>query len=126
MIGGIIVTHGPMAQSIIKAAETILGKVQFIYGFSTTDLSIPAIIEKIDKILHDKEWTKGTIILVSLKGGSCWNAAVTAKRQHQNIEIVSGVNLSMVLSFLTKRDTHQLEDLATCVMNDGIKGIDKF
>ena len=126
MIGGIILTHGPMAQALIKAAETILGKTTYIYGFSTTDLSIQSILEKISTILTDSEWPGETLILVSLKGGSCWNAAVTSKKTHQNIEVISGVNLSMVLSFLTKRDSHQLQKLATLVLEDGIRGIDKY
>ena len=126
MIGGILVTHGPLAKALIKAAETILGKVINIYGFSTTDLSIPTILEKIDEILANDEWPNDTLIMVSLKGGSCWNAAVTTKKRHQNVEVVSGVNLSMVLSFLTKRSNRQLKELATLVMEDGIRGIDKF
>ena len=126
MIGGIVITHGPLAQALIKGAETILGKVSLIYGFSTTDLSIPAILEKINQIMKDDKWPGETLILVSLKGGSCWNAAVTTKRQNQNIEVISGVNLSMLLSFLTKRDSHQLKELATVVLQDGIRGIEKF
>lgn len=125
MIGGIIITHGPMAQAIIKAAETILGKTTYIYGFSTTDLSIPATLEKINKILAEDDWPDETLILVTLKGGSCWNAAVTTKMYNQNLEVISGVNLSMVLSFLTKRDSHQLKELAALVLEDGIRGIEK-
>ena len=126
MIGGIIVTHGPMAQALIKAAETILGKVTQTYGFSTTDLSLPTILDKISQIIKTEEWPNETLILVSLKGGSCWNAAVSTKKQHQNVEVVSGVNLSMLLSFLTKRESHNLQDLATMVMQDGIRGIEKY
>jgi len=126
MIGGIIITHGPMAQAVIKAAETILGKVIFLYGFSTTDLSLPSILEKLNKTLNEDDWPDNTLILVSLKGGSCWNAAVITKKQHQNLEVISGVNLSMVLSFLTKRDSHQLEELATLVLEDGMRGIEKY
>lgn len=126
MTGGIILTHGPLAQALIKAAEEILGKVKNIYGFSTTNLSMTAIFDRINNILVAQDWPKSTLFLVSLKGGSCWNAAVTIKKQHQNIEVVSGVNLSMLLSFLSKRNSHNLRELTTLVMEDGIKGIDKF
>ncbi|MBN1153290.1 hypothetical protein JXB12_00055 [candidate division KSB1 bacterium] len=125
MVGGILITHGPMAQALIKAGETILGKIQYIYGFSTTDLSIATIVERIDSIVHDEEWPHDTLILVSLKGGSCWNAALTAKKKLSNIEVVSGINLSMLLSFVTKRNEEPLAKLAQTVMSDGIRGIDK-
>ncbi len=126
MIGGLIVTHGPMAPALIKAAETILGQVTQIYGFSTTDLSIHDILENIDKIVKEDDWPAETLVMVSLKGGSCWNAAVMAARQHNNIEVISGVNLSMLLSFLTKRDSNSLKDLATLALEDGKRGIDKL
>ncbi len=126
MIGGIILTHGPMAQALINAAETILGKAKNIYGFSTTDLSMPAILDKIDKIITNESWPGETLIVVSLKGGSCWNAAVMTKKQTKNIEVVSGANLSMILSLLTKRDSLNLKELATLVLEDGIRGIDKY
>lgn len=125
MIGGIILTHGPIAQALIKAAEEILGKVTNIYGFSTSDLSMEAISQRMDEIFSKKDWTKETLIFVSLKGGSCWNAALM-KKQHPNIEVISGVNLSMILSFLTKRHQYTLAELAIIVRDDGIKGIDKY
>lgn len=126
MIGGLIVTHGPMAPALIKAAETILGQVTQVYGFSTTDLSIHDILENIDRIIKEDDWPDETLVLVSLKGGSCWNAAVMASKQHDNIEVISGVNLSMLLSFLTKRNSHSLTELAALVLEDGKRGIDKL
>jgi len=126
MIGGIILTHGPIASALIKAAETILGNVTDIYGFSTTDLSIHAILEKLQQILSSDNWPRETLMLVSLKGGSCWNAAVTTKKNFENVEVISGVNLSMVLSFLTKRNSLKLGELAKTVLDDGIRGIDKY
>ena len=125
MVGGILITHGPMAQALIKAAETIVGKVKHIYGFSTTDLSIDTIVERIERISAEDDWPRKTLVMVSLKGGSCWNAALTAKMKLNNIEVVSGVNLSMLLSFATKRNSNTLDSLADIVVSDGKTGIDK-
>jgi len=125
MVGGILITHGSMAQALIKAAETIMGKIPHIYGFSTTDLSIATIVERIERIVADDAWPRETMILVSLKGGSCWNAALTAKKKLPKIVVVSGVNLSMLLSFATKRDDESLAKLVDTVVSDGIRAIDK-
>lgn len=125
MIGGIIITHGPIAQSLIRASEEIVGKTEYLYGFSTTNLSLDAIYKQMKEILSRSDWPDETLILVSLKGGSCWNSAVAMKREYRKVEVLSGVNLSMILSFLTKRNDHSLTDLTALVLEDGIRGIDR-
>ena len=126
MIGGIVITHGPIAHALIQAAEGILGTCQYIIGFSTSDKSRDTVEREIGEIISSADWPHETLILVSLKGGSCWNAAVSVMEKYHNIAVVSAVNLPMMLSFLTKRDGKQLDELATVVKNDGIRGIDIF
>jgi mannose PTS system EIIA component len=126
VVGGIIITHGPLAQALIQAAEEILGKSDHITGFSITNLSMVDMINRISNIISTDSWPDETLILVCLKGGSCWNAALTTKKKYdKKIAVISGVNLNMLLSFLTKRDSAKLTDLTTLVMQDGVKGIDK-
>jgi len=126
MIGGVILTHGPMGPAIIKAAESILGNIDSIFELSTTNLSLNDISDKLNKKITSENWDGGTIIMVSLKGGSCWNAAVTTARQLPNVEVVSGVNLAMFISFLTKRNQIGLSDVAEKIKLDGIRGIDRY
>lgn len=126
MIGGIVVTHGPMAQPLIEAAETILGKVENIRALSTTPYSLREIVAEIEKIIDEESWEDGVLILASLRGGSCWNAAVLVTNQRKNVQVVSGVNLPMLISFLNKRDSLALSELAETVHNDGIRGIVKL
>lgn len=126
MIGGIILTHGPIGKATIEAAETILGKTDNIVGVSTTGHSLKSLIGKLKKIVAAKNWSDGIIIMVSLKGGTCWNAAVAISREFPHIKIVSGVNLSMAISFLTKRDNLDVSNLVETIFNDGLRGIEKF
>ena len=126
MIGGIILTHGPIGKATIEAAETILGKTDNIIGVSTMGHSLKGLVEKLKEIIADKNWSDGIIILVSLKGGTCWNAAAAISREFPKIKIVSGVNLAMAISFLTKRNKLELADLAATIFDDGIRGIEKY
>lgn len=126
MTGGIIITHGPMARALIKAAETILGKTTLLHGFSSTDMTMKEISEKAGKIIESDDWPEDTLILVSLKGGSCWRAALTIRSEQQNVAVVAGINLSMLLSFITKRANHTLDELASLAKEDGIRGIDRY
>lgn len=126
MISGIILTHGPIASAIIKSAETILGKVDNIYPLSTTGFSLRDLVAKLDEIIANEKSDSGILIMASLKGGTCWNAAVAVARKNENIKVVSGVNLPMIISFVTKRNRLSLDDLMQTIYQDGIKGIDLF
>jgi len=126
MIGGIIVSHGPIAKAIIKAAETILGPCTDVVAISTTGCALKAVIEKIQHVIDIQKWEPGTVIMTSLKGGTCWNAAVTASKQNKQTTVVSGVNLPMLISFLTKRNQLSLDKLTAMIVQDAIRGIDQF
>jgi len=125
MIGGIVLTHGKIASALIQAAESIMGDVNNIYDLSTANLSLNDINVSLKQTIASQSWENGTLIMVSLMGGSCWNAAVGIARQQPKIEVVSGVNLAMLISFLSKRDHFSLPELAEIIKKDGIRGIDR-
>jgi len=126
MIGGIVLTHGRIGEALIDATASILGAIDNIQALSTANLSSLDINKQLKKIIMTQNWEGGAIVMVSLMGGSCWNSAVTLARQLPKIEIVSGVNLTMLISFFSKRDRYSLAELAQIVREDGIRGIAKF
>jgi len=126
MIGGIVLTHGKIGVALIGAAESIFGEIDNIHALSTTNLSLIDINTKLKKIISSQSWEHGTIIMVSLMGGSCWNSGVGLARQLPKVEVVSGVNLTMLISFLSKRERYPLPELAEIIKKDGIRGIERL
>jgi mannose/fructose-specific phosphotransferase system component IIA len=126
MIGGIVLTHGQIGSALIGATASILGQVDNIHAISTSELSLQDINAKLKQIIAMQNWTNGTIVMVSLRGGSCWNSALFLAQQLPKIEVVSGVNLTMLISFLSKRDRYSLSKLAEIIKEDGIRGIERF
>lgn len=126
MIGGIVLTHGQISSTLIQAAQTILGEVDHVYDLSITDQSMSRIISNLEQIVSSQNWEDGIIIMVSLKGGSCWNSAVSLARKFPLIEVVSGVNLIMLISFISKRIRYPIKELAEIIKEDAIRGIDRF
>ncbi len=124
MISGILLTHGPIATAIAKAAGSILGKVDKIVTVSTSGFSLNGLVEKLEELIIAEKLDQGIIFMTSLKGGTCWNAAVAIARKFDRVEIVSGVNLNMFISFVTKRSQFDLSELADIIMRDAIRGID--
>jgi len=126
MIGGIVLTHSNIGQALLKAAASILGEIDHIHDISTIDLSLESISLTLKNTIARQNWEDGILIMVSLMGGSCWNAGVAIARQMSNIEVVSGVNLIMVISFLSKRDRYNLTELSEIVKQDAIRGISRL
>ena len=126
MIGGLVLTHGKIAEALIEATESILGEVDNIHAVSTTNLSLIDINKRLRQIISSQNWEDGTMIMVSLMGGSCWNSGVALARQWQKIEVVSGANLIMLISFLSKRDRYLLPELAKIIKQDSIRGIERY
>ncbi len=65
----------------------------------------------------------GALILIDDYGGSCANAAQLAARTDLPAVILSGVNLAMLLGFVTWRDDLALDELARRLVAKGREAI---
>ncbi|HOT96263.1 MAG TPA: hypothetical protein PLG50_06690 [bacterium] len=120
----ILLTHGPIGEALIEAVRGIMGLDEGLHALSVTDMSITEIASRLEAMVSGPdEKQDGVIIMASLRGGSCWNVAVGTGSGRSNVRIVSGVNLPMVLSFITKRQDLSLDALAEEVEQDGQRGI---
>jgi PTS system mannose-specific IIA component len=121
---GILITHGPIGAAIIEAVRGIIGTDEGLYALSVNEFSALDLTRKLEKLIDDSDDGDGVILMASLKGGSCWNVSAMSSRHRRNVRTLSGVNLPMVLSFITKREKLSLDDLAKKLAEDGKRGID--
>jgi len=106
MIGIIIVTHGNLALELKSAMEHILGvqkNIEIIRISSDDDLDekkndIKGSIKKIDN-------NNGIVILTDMFGGTSSNLAISFLKTGK-IEIISGVNLPMLVKLIGLRDSN--------------------
>lgn len=112
MIPIILVTHGPMATSIIESAEMQVGKSEKLVGI-TLQLSdnFEEFQQRIFAQARQLDEGSGVMILVDLLGGSPYNATAKVLSQ-ENIECLTGLNLSMLLTALDQREYCDLKQLA--------------
>ena len=120
---GILVTHGEIGRALIDAAERIVGKQEFLQTLSVQKLSVKDIYERLKAMVSGPAKEDDVIIMASLRGGSCWNVSVAVAKEFPRIKVVSGVNLPMVLSFLTKREHFNGEELVEILHQDAIRGV---
>jgi len=97
MIGKLILTHGGLARELLSAAQTISGRMSRFEalsldwndGIEEAKAQISAAIARLDE-------GQGVLILTDMYGGTPCNVA-TVFQQPGKVEILTGVNLPMVL-----------------------------
>ena len=105
----------------------MLGDQSNVYCIPTFHLSPNEIAARINEIIYSPEILKnGIVIAVDLKGGSTWNVACKQAGEKEHVAIIAGVNLPMLLSFLTKRESLKFDELVKSVVESGKRGIEKF
>ena len=127
MTGLILLTHGSLGVALEQTASLILGGQENVEVVSSGELSPVEIASRLESIVESPEnHSNGVVILVDLKGGNTWNVACKIAHERPWVKVVSGANLAMLLSFFTKRNALQLDELAKKLVDDGHRGIDLF
>lgn len=111
MTGVIIATHGTMAGAALELCEMLTGtkeKVETI-GFCPGE-GLEELMEKYEKALAAIDGP--TLILTDIKGGSPCNVAMAMQQMHENVKVVSGFNIPLLLHvFDIREETEDLEEL---------------
>lgn len=97
MVGVLILTHGGLAPELLAAARVISGNLEAFEalaldwsdGFDEAQTKVASLLRRLDR-------GQGILILTDILGGTPFNVAM-AFREPERIEIVSGVNLPMVV-----------------------------
>lgn len=123
MIGVIITTHGSLGTELIKAAELIKGKLEDVIHVSVDQTSaIEEIKKEINAAIKKLDRGKGVLILTDLFGGTPSNISLSFLKAGK-LEVVTGVNLPMLLKLYDIRKEMNLKDVAIQVKDYGRKNI---
>lgn len=109
MIGLVIVGHDDYPRELIRAAEGILTESTNMRAVCHQSENDPSRLpEQIEDAVRQVETGEGVIIMTDMMGGTPTNSAL-AMLNHPNVEVVTGVNLPMLLKvpFLKDMDVHQ-------------------
>ena len=111
MIGALIVTHGNLAFELLSAAQKIESNVGVIEAvpLEWTD-TVDEAREKIAQALERIGTDDGVIIFTDMFGGTPSNISLSFLDKNR-VEIVTGVNLPMIVKFATMQ--HEARDVAT-------------
>jgi mannose/fructose-specific phosphotransferase system component IIA len=120
-VPALLLGHAGFAESLLEVARAIAGPVDDIPCLSNRDLSPEALVETIGATLG--RLGLPAVLLIDMAGGSCFNAARRATRGHPGAHLVAGVNLPLLLDFLSKRDRLPPSELVEHILERGRHGI---
>lgn len=125
MINFIIVTHGEFGGYLVEAAESVVGRQTAGVRVVPTSsrLTVPEIKARIEKALKDLASPDGIVVFTDMPGGTPNNLSFPLIKDARGVELVSGVNLYMLVCAFAHRDRLPLEQLVEKVVADGQKSI---
>ncbi len=123
MLGIVLVAHGELPQTFLSVAEKMLGKQQYIecVSYDIGD-DLETLRYKIASSIKNADNGSGVIVLTDMFGGVPSNIAISVGYS-QKTEVISGMNLSMLLKLITIRTSIDLKTAITQTKEIGIKYI---
>jgi PTS system mannose-specific IIA component len=123
MIGVLVTTHGNLGSELIKAAELIRGSLKGIVHVSIDQTKgVEDLKKEISVAIKKLDQGKGVLILTDLFGGTPSNISLSFLKEGK-VEVITGVNLPMLLKLPDIRDGMQLKEFARSIKDYGIKNI---
>lgn len=122
-IGGVIVSHGQVANELLAAAETVVGDLSHIKAVTIgwhddVELAKNEISTAISQVSDDK----GVLILTDMFGGTPTNISAMFIKENE-VELVTGVNLPMVIKLASQNTEKSLIEMAKEVEAQGKQAI---
>ena len=123
MIGVVLVTHGNLAKELVKVMEHVVGAQDQL---TTITIDPDDDMEKRrEDILSSVQFVDkglGVIILTDMFGGTPSNLAISIMEQ-ENIDIIAGVNLPMLIKLASVRSTKTITEAVAQAREAGQKYI---
>ncbi len=123
MIGILIISHCDLGRELLNAAELILGKLEAadsvsIMQTTTSEDVLKTISEKIKAL----DSGQGVLVLTDMFGGTPSNLSLSFLKE-ESVEVLTGVNLPMVVAVAQDRDRLPLSELGEKAQQAGRRSI---
>ncbi len=123
MIGILITTHAGLGRELMRAAEMIKGEMKGVMCISLDQTTgMDTIKDEISTAIKKLDQGEGVLILTDLFGGTPSNVSLSFMKEGK-VEVVTGVNLPMLLKISEVKEKMPLKDFARFISEYGIKNI---
>lgn len=124
MLGIIVVCHKDLAVSIKLTASSIIGNKNYFEAVEVLPIDAKeSVLSKIKKIVNSWD-LDGILIFVDIFGGTPCNASLDLLKENKNIDVITGVNLPMILFALSNSEKYtNISDFVENVLKVSNKSI---
>jgi PTS system mannose-specific IIA component len=122
MTGLVVVAHAGLAAELIKAAEMIVGPIEGAVAVEIKpDDSVAEIRSALESAIKAVS-TGELIIMTDMFGGTPSNMSLSFLQENR-VEVLTGVNLPMLIRFTSDRDKFSVAELAALIRDSGREGV---
>lgn len=123
MVGVLVVTHGNLARELVLAARRIVGEVKELQAVAIDwDDDVALAGKTIGQAIREMDRGQGVLILTDMFGGTPTNISLSFLKEGK-VEIITGVNLPMLIKFCNLRERGSLAAVAAAIKEQGQKSI---
>jgi mannose PTS system EIIA component len=123
MIGLLIISHCDLGKEFLNAAELIVGRLEasgYVSITQTTESS--DMLKEISQKITALNSGKGVLVLTDMFGGTPSNLSLSFLKE-EKVEVLTGVNLPMVIAVATDRNDLTLSELGQKAEQAGKRSI---
>nr|WP_320148306.1 PTS sugar transporter subunit IIA [uncultured Anaeromusa sp.] len=120
----VVASHGGLCRELLITAEMILGPAtQTAAAPLAAGTSLQDFAAELRQTVTAVQQEAGVLLLADLAGGTPCNVAAVLAAQSEEIKVVTGVNLPMLLEVLSRREGLSLEELTEMAVAAGLGGV---
>ena len=122
-LGVVVVTHGQLATELVNSAEMIVGDLPHFAAVSIGwHDDVETAKKEIERAIKQVSAGRGVLLLTDMFGGTPTNISAMFIKQDE-VELITGVNLPMVLKLATTNGGVTLAEVAKSVEEQGKQSI---
>lgn len=123
MIGIVVVSHDNIAKEMISVTKKILPDAEGLVGVPiNADMSVEVNRQRIVEAISEIDGGDGVLLLSDMFGGTPSNLCLSFLGK-EKIEVISGINLPMLIKLAGDRNKHKFEELSQFIRDYGRKNI---
>ena len=124
LVGIVLVSHGNMAEGMMDAARMIVGEMEGVVSVSLKEMdAVEDLMGRVETALKEVDKGDGVLILVDAFGASPFNASARLAMNRKDIEVITGMNLPMLLELAVQREGQDLAAVTQIALEAGTTSI---
>lgn len=122
-LGLLVVTHGRLAEELVETVRTVVEGVEALEAVSIGwNDDVNEATRRIEEGIRRVDGGGGVLLLTDMFGGTPTNLALSL-HDEGNVEVVTGVNVPMLIKFANLREQLNLQDAARQIAEQGRQAI---